>query len=65
MSVSDTGIGIKEEDKSKIFKMFGKLEASTKINTTGVGLGLAICRKIVEELEGVIFLANNSMDNLN
>ena len=30
--VSDTGIGIKEEDKGKLFKIFGKITSSEKIN---------------------------------
>jgi two-component system, sensor histidine kinase len=55
--VCDTGIGIKDEDRTKIFQMFGKLEATAKINTTGVGLGLSICKKIVEGLDGQIYLA--------
>lgn len=41
--VSDTGIGIKDEDRNKIFTMFGKLEATAEINTNGIGLGLSIC----------------------
>ncbi|TNV84210.1 hypothetical protein FGO68_gene12087 [Halteria grandinella] len=58
ITVCDTGIGIKQEDRTKIFQMFGKLDATAKINTTGVGLGLSICKKIVEGLEGKIFLAD-------
>lgn len=54
--VRDTGIGIKNEDKSKIFKMLGKLEATANINTSGVGLGLSTCKKIAEALNGEIFL---------
>ena len=56
--MTDTGIGIKEEDRSKVFKMFGKLEATASINTTGVGLGLSICKKIIEALDGCIYLAD-------
>jgi len=42
-SVSDTGIGIKQEDQDKLFKLFGRLEHEDKrINTSGVGLGLTI-----------------------
>ena len=37
INVCDSGIGIKQEDKGKIFQMFGKLEATAKINTSGVG----------------------------
>jgi two-component system, sensor histidine kinase len=52
VSVQDSGIGIKKEDQSKLFSMFGKLEDSSQMNTTGVGLGLSICKQIVEVLDG-------------
>jgi signal transduction histidine kinase len=52
--VSDTGIGISEADQSKLFKLFGKLSATTSINTSGIGLGLNICKKIVESFGGEI-----------
>lgn len=45
--MKDTGLGIKEEDKPKLFKLFGKLEDTAHINTSGIGLGLNICKKIV------------------
>lgn len=37
--------------------MFGKLEDTEQVNTTGVGLGVAICKQIVEGLGGDIILA--------
>jgi len=50
--VSDTGVGIKEEDLSKLFKVFGKVgEKSQSLNPTGIGLGLTICNKILEQVE--------------
>lgn len=42
--VQDTGIGIKPEDIPKMFKIYGKLEDSKKINHKGVGLGLYITK---------------------
>jgi signal transduction histidine kinase len=42
--VKDTGIGIKNEEKRKLFTLFGKLETTAKINTSGIGLGLNICK---------------------
>ena len=40
------------EDQSKLFKMFGKLESTSKINTNGIGLGLVICKQIVLQNHG-------------
>ena len=36
--------------------MFGTLQNTKQMNTHGVGLGLFICKKIVEEFEGAIFV---------
>jgi CheY-like chemotaxis protein len=49
---TDTGIGIKEEDKAKLFKAFSKIELGQKIhlNQTGVGLGLSIANALVKIL---------------
>jgi signal transduction histidine kinase len=40
--VKDTGIGIKEEDMAKLFKLFGFLDSTEELNTGGIGLGLHI-----------------------
>jgi len=42
ISVTDTGVGIKEQDIPKLFKMEGKLEDTQSVNKHGVGLGLTI-----------------------
>ena len=52
ISVSDTGIGISEQDQKKLFKLFGFLESSQGRNTQGIGLGLAIAQKICYEFGG-------------
>jgi signal transduction histidine kinase len=56
IKVVDSGIGIKDEDKPKLFKIFGRLHNSSHINSEGVGLGLTICKAIVEQLGGSITL---------
>lgn len=45
--IIDTGIGIKEENIGKLFKFFGQIESSKKINKGGMGLGLTISKMII------------------
>ncbi|MFC1589905.1 sensor histidine kinase [Candidatus Omnitrophota bacterium] len=52
ISVSDTGIGIKEEDVDKLFKGFSQISAERGRVAGGTGLGLAISKKIIEEHGG-------------
>jgi PAS domain S-box-containing protein len=53
-SVRDTGIGIAEDYQSKIFDDFVTLDGSYQRNAAGAGLGLSICRNIVEAMGGSI-----------
>ena len=50
--MEDNGVGIKEEDKHKLFRLFGFLEASKKLNTQGIGLGLHISKRITKIFDG-------------
>jgi signal transduction histidine kinase len=45
--VIDSGVGIKEGDKHKLFQLFGFLEQTKELNTKGIGLGLHISKMIV------------------
>lgn len=54
--VSDTGIGISEEDQSKLFIDFYRAESSYTANTQGVGLGLTLVRKWVDFHDGRVIL---------
>ena len=53
-SVKDTGIGIKQENISKVFESFSQADQSTTRKFGGTGLGLPICKKLVEAMGGEI-----------
>ena len=54
VDVIDTGVGISEEDQEKLFKLFGFVETTQAVNTHGIGLGLVISEKIVDQFGGFI-----------
>ncbi|HLO74850.1 MAG TPA: response regulator [Magnetospirillum sp.] len=54
VSIADTGVGISEAAKSKMFKTFSQADASTARRYGGSGLGLVICKRIVEKMNGDI-----------
>lgn len=53
-SVEDTGIGIAQEAQENIFQPFVQADNSTTRRFGGTGLGLTICRRIVELMKGKI-----------
>ena len=54
LQVSDTGIGITEDDKGKLFQDFVRIKNQKTRNITGSGLGLSILKKIVDMYHGEI-----------
>ncbi|MCL1940911.1 MAG: PAS domain-containing protein, partial [Synergistaceae bacterium] len=56
IDVTDTGIGIKEEDMKNLFGDYAKFDISRNKGVEGTGLGLAITRNLCEAMGGDIFV---------
>lgn len=54
ISVSDTGIGLSEEQQKQLFSAFAQAEPSHSRQFGGSGLGLTICRQLIERMGGEI-----------
>jgi|GEM_PF-5499474 len=54
IEVADTGIGITQEQKKKLFKPFEQAEKNTSSQYGGTGLGLTILKRIVEMMDGSV-----------
>lgn len=48
LNVTDTGVGIKAEDRPKVFSAFERIENSYSINQLGTGLGMSLTKRLAE-----------------
>lgn len=54
MVVKDSGIGIKKEDQVHLFESFNRLDTKKNRSIEGTGLGLPICKRLVQAMHGTI-----------
>ncbi|MDE6759219.1 MAG: response regulator [Lachnospiraceae bacterium] len=54
MQVKDTGIGIKKEEQVHLFESFTRMDSKRNRSIEGTGLGLVICKRLVETMHGTI-----------
>jgi len=59
LAVKDTGIGIPPERLNRLFKPFSQVDSSTTRKYGGTGLGLVICKQLVDMMGGNIFVESN------
>lgn len=58
VSVTDTGIGISQEDLHKLFTPFIQINDTLERTKEGSGLGLSICKELIKLMEGKIFVTS-------
>ncbi len=58
ISVTDSGIGIRDEDIPKLFRAFQQVDSGTARKFEGTGLGLYICRRLLTLLGGKIWVTS-------
>lgn len=58
ISIIDTGIGISNDDQTRLFHAFSQADTTITRRFGGTGLGLVICKKLVESMHGRIMLTS-------
>ncbi len=64
MEVSDTGIGIPEKDRDRIFERFYRVDKARSRESGGTGLGLSIAKEIIDQHRGSISIVDKPQPGL-
>ncbi len=60
LAISDTGAGISEQDQATLFQAFHQIDSLPSRHHGGSGLGLVICKKLVDHMQGQISIESES-----
>ncbi len=58
IEIADTGIGIPDRDRGRVFERFYRVDKARSRDLGGTGLGLAIVKHLVQAMDGEVFLAS-------
>ena len=61
-SIRDQGVGISKKDISHLFSRFTRLKPAENMNVEGIGIGLAICKKIMDLYHGTIWAESEGLN---
>ncbi|EQC49016.1 response regulator receiver domain protein [Bacteriovorax sp. BSW11_IV] len=64
ISVSDSGMGIRENEKDKIFERLYRTDKAIALNIPGQGLGLALAKEYAQSIGGTLFYASKPQGSL-
>ena len=56
VTVRDNGVGIPDQHRERVFGIFERLDGEQEGKPSGTGIGLAMCRKIVDQVDGAIWI---------
>ena len=59
IEVTDTGIGIPEPDRARVFERFYRVDKARSRDLGGTGLGLSIVKHLVQAMDGDVFVASS------
>lgn len=59
ITIADTGLGIPDSEKEKVFERFYRSESTEKLGIKGYGLGLSLVKSIINEVRGKIIIEDN------
>lgn len=62
IEIKDSGMGISKEDQQKLFQKFPQIDASIVQTEKGTGLGLYICRELINKMGGEIWVESEGID---